>query len=146
MKTAHRVQIFICLLTLVSLLIGVSGQSSLSLCFGADGHVAVESSSDGRCTSFSEHAPEFLKSQSAVESQSAPDHCGSCVDFPFFSSVAETQKTTISSERFSKQTFAALLPTPAFVLVSVAPHKIVAPTHLPSNTILDSRKTVVLLI
>ena len=57
--------------------------SDYVLCIGADGHVALEVSNNGRCTdthaSDSEHAEATIVGTATEE-----DHCGSCIDLAIF--------------------------------------------------------------
>ena len=57
--------------------------SDYVLCIGADGHVALEVSNNGRCTDThafdSEHAEATI-----AGTATADDHCGSCIDLAIF--------------------------------------------------------------
>lgn len=57
--------------------------SNYVLCIGADGHVALEVSTNGRCTDThafdSEHAEAIIAGDATEE-----DHCGSCIDLAIF--------------------------------------------------------------
>ena len=57
--------------------------SNYVLCIGADGHVALEVSTNGRCTDThafdSEHAEVTTAGTTTEE-----DHCGSCIDLAIF--------------------------------------------------------------
>ena len=57
--------------------------SNYVLCIGADGHVALEVSTNGRCTDThafdSEHAEVTIAGTTTEE-----DHCGSCIDLAVF--------------------------------------------------------------
>ena len=57
--------------------------SNYVLCIGADGHIALEISTDGRCTDThtfdSEHTEPTITGAASEE-----DHCGSCIDLTIF--------------------------------------------------------------
>ena len=63
---------------------------TMMLCIGADGHVEIEASHDGRCASFltatQQKPSDFLRTYQIPPIQA---HCGQCLDLPIFISSAE---------------------------------------------------------
>ena len=57
--------------------------SNYVLCIGADGHVALEVSINGRCTDAHAFDPEHMEPMIAGAA-SEEDHCGSCIDLTIF--------------------------------------------------------------
>ena len=57
--------------------------SDYVLCIGADGHVALEVSTDGRCTGAHAFDPEHTEPMIAGAA-SEENHCGSCIDLTIF--------------------------------------------------------------
>ena len=71
--------------------------SEYVLCIGADGHVALEASTNGRCTDThtfeSEHVEPTITGTTPEE-----DHCGSCIDLAIFVPL-NTQLYLVSTQR-----------------------------------------------
>ena len=57
--------------------------SNYVLCIGADGHVALEASTNGHCTDAHAFDPEHTE-PTITEAASEEDHCGSCIDLTIF--------------------------------------------------------------
>lgn len=57
--------------------------SNYVLCIGADGHVAFEASTNGRCTHAHAFDPEHTE-PTITGDASEEDHCGSCIDLTIF--------------------------------------------------------------
>jgi hypothetical protein len=76
---------------------------STVLCFGEDGHIAIEASQNFICYKTRLHASEINYGISAHStSLSSSDHCGPCVDMPFF--FSSLGKYPIVSREFSSLT------------------------------------------
>ena len=76
---------------------------STVLCFGEDGHIAIEASQNFICYKNRLHASEINSGISThITSLSSSDHCGPCVDVPFF--FSSLGKYTIVSREFSSLT------------------------------------------
>ena len=57
--------------------------SNYVLCIGADGHIALEVSIDGRCTDAHAFDPEHTE-PTITGAASEGNHCGSCIDLTIF--------------------------------------------------------------
>ncbi len=57
--------------------------SNYVLCIGADGHVALEVSTNGHCTDTHAIDPEHTE-PTITGAASEEDHCGSCIDLTIF--------------------------------------------------------------
>lgn len=57
--------------------------SNYVLCIGADGHVAFEASTNGRCTDAHAFDPEHTE-PTITGAAPEEDHCGSCIDLAIF--------------------------------------------------------------
>lgn len=57
--------------------------SNYVLCIGADGHIALEASTNGRCTDTHAFDPAHTK-LTITGAASEEDHCGSCIDLTIF--------------------------------------------------------------
>ena len=57
--------------------------SDYVLCIGTDGHVALEVSTDGRCTDAHAFDPEHTE-PTITGAAPEEDHCGSCIDLTIF--------------------------------------------------------------
>jgi hypothetical protein len=81
------------------------------LCFGADGHISLEASQNGRCGT--EKGPRPLRSQEhTVSIAASADHCGPCVDVPLLTS--DSNKESLRDVRNILPKFAA----PVLMLVA----------------------------
>ena len=80
--------------------------SNYVLCIGADGHVALEISTDGRCTDThafdSEHAEVTIAGTTTGE-----DHCGSCIDLAIFVPLNTKLYTVPANEGSTHSTVSA---------------------------------------
>jgi len=67
--------------------------NGLALCFGADGHVEVETAHNGQCGPLSQESPQHsgptLLSGSSVGS--SDNHCGPCIDIPISITSADEE-------------------------------------------------------
>ena len=120
LKTKKRAAIpLICLLIYLTII--PMQLSDYVLCIGADGHVALEVSANGRCTdphAFDSEHPEVTIAGTATEE----DHCGSCIDLAIFVPL-NTELYLVPSNAVS------IHPTvSAFAFV---PHQKSTPTILP---------------
>lgn len=86
------------LLTAVAILILLSGSQAV-LCFGADGHVAIESAVFDRCCDGNQgpQTEEGSFNRRAVDD--AAD-CGSCYDVPFSTSASALTPATVQVTNF----------------------------------------------
>lgn len=118
---------------LVYMLISVTGMSGSVLCFGNDGHVAVE---------FVQNCNNANSRAASVEPASS-DNCGPCKDVAFQSSIGFLQNTT----RHSPVVFIFIFVTIAFTLsCNKYVKQFLARRFLPPRNSISSLKTVILLI
>lgn len=146
MKSFFRLKSLIWLLLFACLLLGAGARSRLVLCFGSDGHVALEASEVGVCGSSSNASVETIGFLTSLKSQSRADHCGPCVDIPFFLSVANDQKVKLNNPTLLVTAPVAIAPSPTFVLGPNAPNRTVSILRPTQNIVLANRRTIVLLI
>jgi len=71
----------------------------VALCFGADGHVALESYSQGLCDGVSS---EFSSQDSSISflqtlNNSDSRHCGACIDIPITDNNSENKVTALNN-------------------------------------------------
>ena len=95
-----RIVLFIALL--VYLIVGLRGMEHAVLCFGSDGHVAVEASQNGRCINFSassSHRDPQTSSGNTISS--AGSHCVGCTDIPL--SINNNIKKVIFVKKYVPQ-------------------------------------------
>ena len=83
MKIAQRAILQVLCSLLICMVVGMGSLPNTALCFGANGHVAVEFFSGTGCGSVdvtdsdpAAYSPDF--------EPSSKDHCGPCLDVPFF--------------------------------------------------------------
>ena len=64
--------------------LGFGGLGESVLCFGADGHVGIETAAPGgACSSASGRTtPPLAGSDRSLDASPRQDHCGPCLDFP----------------------------------------------------------------
>lgn len=74
--------IFAIMAFLVFLLAGVIGGSDAVMCYGSDGHVALESLGSSGCSDFVQHS---AIQSAAFKTSVRNDHCRGCQDIPLFS-------------------------------------------------------------
>jgi hypothetical protein len=96
------------------------------LCIGTDGHVALEVSTDGRCTDAYGVDPEYVE-PSITGTPQKEDHCGSCIDLAIF--------LPLNTEPYLVPAQDGLMP-PGFV-VSLTTHQTSDSTVLTHTPLLD---------
>ena len=76
-----QMRTFIVIFTLLVYFFGatISAESRV-LCFGADGHIAVEDANNHECCSFSDSLPQDHR---MTDFGFPSSHCGLCLDIPF---------------------------------------------------------------
>ena len=115
--------------------------ADLLLCFGDDGHIAIEKSFLGSCDGQDVHDSEH------DENTIRESHCGPCTDIPFLqNSIRETSLEKLSSEtklRYSNTFFISQTNRPRIKLKTLLNHSAIDP---PPPTSVALLKTVVLLI
>jgi hypothetical protein len=138
---------------LVWLFIGVFASQgplpTMMLCIGADGHVEIEASHDGRCASFltatQQKPSDFLRTYQILPIQ---DHCGQCLDLPIF--ILSTEGPYIVPIQKNAPEFNALaimpLPIAQPILSSIPTHFPISNFQPRINPTLASLRTVTLLI
>lgn len=62
---------------------------SLVLCIGDGGHVELEASIDGDCSTDNADQESLRPSRASIGSTSETDHCGECVDIPMVHSIED---------------------------------------------------------
>ena len=135
--------IFICAFYLV--LVAGSGSASV-LCFGNDGHVAIELDRDGACD---DSGHESSNSQDCELLESEPHcHCGPCVDIPLSYELVESRPVTIESLSFQTETLLSIpleANAPSFLELATVVTLPIPPPISISLTLLSLR-TIVLLV
>lgn len=120
--------------------------SDYVLCIGADGHIALEVATDGRCTDThafdSEHVEPTITGTTPEE-----DHCGSCIDLAIFVPL-NTQLYLVPTNDVSTHSIVS-----SFALVAHQKHTSTIPSIINSqetssliNPTLVSLRTTTLLI
>jgi hypothetical protein len=149
MKLSQRSKRYLGRLLIVAVLghfgLGPGDASALVLCFGADGHVAVEPMHSPHAPA--DQAPVVAHAiQTGAQAETACE--GPCTDFPVIAEDHGAHKPAVGSER----SFARLYAAPALV-VRLIPfdeivHKVaLSPAHsLVIDSRLPARRSVVLLI
>lgn len=141
MKKALTTVIFAFYLVLVA----GSGNASV-LCFGNDGHVAIELDRGGACA---DSGHESSDSQDCELLASEPHcHCGPCVDIPLSFELVESRHVTIESLSLQTET---LLPIPVeanspSILEQATVVTLPIPPPISISPTLLSLRTIVLLI
>jgi hypothetical protein len=90
------------------------------LCVGSDGHIEVESGTDGNCASLEE-----IHSDSGMEKE----HCGSCFDFPIGKSSDDECHTYVPIAKQKVQR-PSLITIPLIVQSSVILRPIINTRHI----------------
>lgn len=131
MKLSRLKKFKVCFALLVSLFT-IAGVGNLVLCFGEDGHVALEFSPTGRC---------------ATAAEAVGDHCGPCVDIPLLAGTSDHQLTLVEAPSF-REVIASI---PQIHFVGAGPEAdrwqpLWLSSNLLPDTILASLRTVVLVI
>lgn len=145
MKTKKRVALLLSWL-LIYLIIIPMQMSGYVLCIGADGHVALEASTNGHCTDI--HAPDLEHAEVTIAGTTPEaDHCGACIDLAIFVPL-DTQRSLIPTNDGATHP-----PVSTFALVThqKGTATILPFTHLQGrspfiNPILISLRTTTLLI
>jgi hypothetical protein len=146
MKSIYQFKSLIWLLIVACFLLETGARSGLVLCFGSDGHVALEASDGGVCGTPLTTSGERVLSHGRFESKRRADHCGSCVDFPFFLSSNDDRRAKLNNQTLLVKAPVAVVPSSAFALVSDSSSRTVSFPRPTQNIFLASRRTVVLLI
>ena len=131
------VGLFICLM---HLLLGQGRMSDLVLCFGVDGHVAVEAASARCCYPSSlSTPPEIAALYSFLKDISNEDNCDPCRDI--FISVGSPGQYLVPTQAASLQ-----MTMCEFAPVEIAPEDSLSRQSPATNSALASLRTVILLI
>ncbi len=132
---------------LLYIIIGQGPLPDLVMCFGANGHIAVEASQNGRC---GRSARSPLQEYNELSSPKAPfpkDHCGPCVDISF--STGSLYEEVVLAQNMASQTEAPAFAASPFSLpasVEIATEGLLPLPPPASAFALASLRTVVLLI
>jgi hypothetical protein len=128
---------------------GVGGLGESVLCFGADGHVAVEAAvSPGACFSAPVSGDASAKYPERELSREG-DHCGPCVDFPVLVNEIDRGVSSLAFHNANPAHFAG--GTPATLAGSSMPGMSAGRFHsgirhdLPDPTFISLRNTVLLI-
>jgi hypothetical protein len=115
------------------------------LCFGADGHVLLEASHDGRCGT-STFPRAFSRPQPGV-GLSSVDHCSPCVDIPMLTADARAHPITlVSNPALSDGVMLACVTSLVAAFIDVTPPPFFSSSPPGFSPILTALRTVVLLI
>jgi hypothetical protein len=115
-RTIRKMPPRILTLTAIALTLGIAGgDAGVVVCFGDDGHVAIEASRLEGCAEASESAPHTAP---AVASPVSSSHCGPCVD------IALTTSSVAKNASATKRTG----PAPAVVSLAALAQPV---SHLP---------------
>ena len=146
MKHKRRQTFFIHLTLLAYLVAGVVNLNEVVLCFGDDGHVAVERATlGGRCES-SAAQPASAPTLTHVDTE-ARCHCGPCIDVALATIDARPTRV-LSLQDVAPQPQLLALSLPSFLLPIEPPLTKRQPTFMPPPAVsaLTSLRTVILLI
>ena len=101
----HMIKITAWLCLPMCLLLPIAGFADLVICYGSDGHVAIESAQKGSCCTESSDTSTRILSKSVDKHilYSTGDPCGPCVDFPLLVGRPETQFISTKNTSFQKQ-------------------------------------------
>lgn len=101
----HMIKITAWLCLLMCLLLPIAGFADLVICYGSDGHVAIESAQKGSCCTESSDTSTRILSKSVDKHilYSTGDPCGPCVDFPLLVGRPETQFVPTKNTSSQKQ-------------------------------------------
>jgi hypothetical protein len=113
------------------------------LCIGADGHIALEVATNGRCGNLSSVSPREYITQIPPNT----DHCGGCIDVLLSASTSDEQQI------FSAPSASTKLDAPGLALLAFAlpvspasPQRhVVLPPVARANTLIALRTVVLLL-
>jgi len=131
---------------LVSLLLGAGGPANLVLCYGADGHIALEFTSDAGCGPAS-GKEQRSNSPSAAASETEGDHCGPCVDVPVTARAPHENFISVQRRAPDHQWLQAALVSSAVIQVARSSINSLSPVApIAADPALRSLRTVVLLI
>lgn len=140
MPTRPLLSIFLLVLLLLS---GLGLPTGLVMCYGADGHVAIEVAGDSDCSGLIQKIDYSQDHQFVAER-----HCGQCTDIPLMFQASETVSSVQAS--FSADTQPVYIATSWEVLPSLF-LKTATETQLPHpppilDPFLKAHRTVVLVI
>jgi hypothetical protein len=94
-KRAGKKQIYKkCVVVLVCLLIAGNSAHGVVLCFGADGHIEIESAFHKRCGDHSHSQPTDQKQFSCQSNHLKDKHCEPCVDVPLSIGLAKISQVS----------------------------------------------------
>jgi len=97
---AHKAIVTLAALTYLFSTVGVAANKVL--CFGVDGHVAIEYAENMDCTSFQLEKTQSSRIDLAVQSNALSNsHCGSCVDIPLGTVVVAKLPVPIRATSFA---------------------------------------------
>ena len=83
----------ICIVILIGLSIVGNSAHWKVLCFGADGHVEIESAFHESCEDQDHCSASDQNILSSKEGREICEHCGPCVDIPIFNELVQISKT-----------------------------------------------------
>lgn len=89
MKLARKRIYKKCFVVLICLLIGGNSAHGVVLCFGADGHIKIESAFHERCDDHAHSQPTDPKQLSYQPDHIKGKHCEPCVDVPISIGLAK---------------------------------------------------------
>ena len=122
---------------------------TMMLCIGADGHVEIEASHDGRCASFltatQQKPSDFLRTYQIPPIQA---HCGQCLDLPIFISSVEGPYIVPPQKNVPQFNTLVAVPLPVTqpILTSIPTDSSFSNFQPRANPTLVSLRTVTLLI
>ncbi len=83
---------------------GLEGMGHIVLCFGADGHIAVETVPNGHCSNFMRVSTYTTQQSTQIIGRDfTGDHCGSCVDISVSIGSLNEHFAPILKKFFKKQ-------------------------------------------
>ena len=77
-----RKSCIVCLSVMLCFLLAVSGTQTVVLCYGEDGHIAIEAAWSSCCSKISEGPSQVCSADSPEKGFSSERDCGACVDIP----------------------------------------------------------------
>jgi hypothetical protein len=140
----HKVVVTLAAVTYLFATVGAAGAKVL--CFGADGHVAIELAQDAACMSFQPSNPQTSGTDSAEHSDApSDDHCGSCVDIPLTMDEIAKQPVPLKASALTNRRLASECHLNVFGSRTVCAAGPATETVPSTNATLASLRTVCLL-
>ncbi len=129
---------------LIYILAGVVGSEAMVLCFGSNGHIAIEAPPGGLCSETLDVSNETASPSTISSPSPSQDHCGPCVDFPIFTEPYLASVQYASAQNLSG--LHAISESPAVIFPDVATINLLPVPPPSADKTLNYLRTVILLI